>query len=120
MPANISAKKMNLKLQKIKLELLQSILVIMNENHLDSLYISDIDMGCSPIIQEDDFDENNTYTLDKISLLPDNRISFDGSSSFANYTWVGENIPTDALVGILEFLKDHLEEIKEYAKTEEE
>ena len=111
---------MSSKLQQIRSESIKSILCILSDNHLWSLRISDIDMGCSPILQEDVFDENNTYTLDEIRLMPYGSIAFDGSNCSDNFTWTEDNISTDALIGIEEFLKEHIYDIKEYAETEED
>jgi len=111
---------MNSKLQKIRSESINSILDILSENKLGSLHIYDIDAGCSPILQEDAFDDNNTYTLDEIRLMPNGSIVFDGSNCSDNFTWTEDNISTDALIGIEEFLEEHIYDIKEYAETEED
>ena len=111
---------MGSKLQKIRSESINAIRDILAENHLGSLRMYDLDAGCSPIVQEDTFDDNDTYTLDEIRILNDGCIVFDASSCADNFTWTEDNISTDALVGIEEFLEEHIEEIKEYAETEED
>ena len=77
----------------------------------------DIDPGSSPILQEDAYDSNNTFTLDSIQKKtihnPQSKVSiitvllFDGSSCFDNYTWTEDTISTDALINIAEYLKDN-------------
>ena len=107
-------KKIRQKLQEMRGEVIDGIREIIDS--VGFLRILDIDEGCSPILQEDSFDGNNTYTLDRIYIEND-KLCFDGSSSYANYTWNQDNLDVIMLIGILEFLEDHeneVEELKEY------
>ncbi len=107
------------RLQRFRKELLDEIKSTLEKHNLEELYISDIDEGCSPIIDEDKWEEDNTYTLDSITLT-DGRLSFDGSNCFSNYSWSETTISTDALIGIVDFLDNHAEKIKELASTDDE
>lgn len=84
----------------------------------DEIRICDIDEGCSPILQEDEYDENNTYTLDKV-YLHNGILYLDGSSSYANFTWRQDNIGIEILAGVLDFLQEHDEEIDELKEVED-
>ena len=80
--------------------------------HNDEIRICDIDEGSSPILQEDEFDVNNTYTLDEV-YLRDGIVYLDGSNSYTNFTWRQDNIGIEILAGVLDFLQEHEEEIDE-------
>lgn len=102
------------KIQEIREKLIAQINDWLDSHELDEVYAIDIDEGCSPIIQEDSEDENNTYTLDMISRKKITTrageftiLLFDGGSSHANYTWTEDEISTDALADIAEFLEEY-------------
>lgn len=101
------------RLNQLRAEVVKDIYRIVSATELGNILISEIDEGCSPIIDEDEYDENNTYTLDYVYIEND-RLFFDGSSSYANYTWNQDNLSVDALCNVLEFLEDHEEKIKEF------
>lgn len=105
-----------------KLNELRDEIVAHIKNIVDSvggeLYITDISEGNSPILQEDAYDENNTYTLDKLEIHF-GKLLLDGSSSYANFTWTEDNLSIDALVGVAEFLDDYEVEIEELKEEEE-
>lgn len=99
-------------LKELRAKIVGQIIEIVTAIDGDELYIVDIDEGCSPILQEDEFDENNTYTLDKV-YVEQGELYLDGSSSYANFTWRGSNLHIEALEDVLEFLKEHEDQIKE-------
>lgn len=102
---------MGKKLAEIREEALKSIRVSMGA--LCRLEMVDIDEGSSPIVNEDRFDSNLTTTLDSIVLDDDGHLVFYHSSSIEN-GWLAENeISTDALVEIAEFLEENNERIQE-------
>ena len=105
---------MKTKIREIREKLIAEILDWLDSHELDEVYAIDIDEGSSPIIQEDIEDENNTYTLDKVSRKKITTragefaiLLFDGSSSHADYTWTEDEISTDALADIAEFLEEY-------------
>lgn len=99
-------------LTEFRNKIASQIKAIILSTHNDEIRIYDIDEGCSPILQDDEYDENNTYTLDKV-YLRDGIVYLDGSSSYANFTWRQDNIDIETLAGVLEFLQEHDDEIKE-------
>ena len=99
-------------LTELRNKIASQIKAIILSTHNDEIRIYDIDEGCSPILQEDEFDENNTYTLDKV-YLRNGIVYLDGSSSHANFTWRQDSIGIEILAGILDFLQEHEEEIEE-------
>lgn len=96
-------------LKEIRTELVDEIVAIVRKAG-GEIYISDIDEGTSPILKDDVCDGNNTYFLDKVEVTEDG-LSIDGSSAYANFSWTGNNLPIEALEGVLVFLKEHEEEL---------
>lgn len=77
------------------------------------LEMVDIDEGNSPIVNEDRYDENLTTTLDRIEQDENGNLTFYHSSACSN-GWLREDeMPTDALIDIAEFLEEHKEQIQE-------
>lgn len=99
-------------LTELRNKIASQIKAIILSTHNDEIRIYDIDEGCSPILQEDEYDENNTYTLDKV-YLHDGILYLDGSSSYANFTWRQDNICIETLADVLDFLQEHVEKINE-------
>ena len=97
-------------LTELRNKIASQIKAIILSTHNDEIRIYDIDEGCSPILQEDEYDENNTYTLDKV-YLHDGIVYLDGSSSYASFTWRQDNINIETLAGVLDFLQEHVEDI---------
>ena len=102
---------MNRKIVELRNEAIKSIKVSMGV--LNCLEMVDIDEGNSPIVCEDRYDENLTTTLDRIVQEEDGRLTFYHSSSCSNGWLTEDEIPTDALVEIAEFLEEHKEQIQE-------
>ena len=92
---------------------------LMNRHGLDTVYASDIDMISSPIILEDNYDGNNTYTLKYIKLQPDGTLQFRSSSCFAERNDDEDSLPTDVLAGLADWLEDNENALGE-ENTEEE
>ena len=109
---------MNSRLQDVRDSALDSIRMALRGNNIELIEAYDIDPGSSPIIQEDPFDDNNTYTLDRI-ILDGETIYFDGSNASQNCSWNDANIPTDALLDIADYLDMYADEIREYVYGKE-
>lgn len=92
---------------------------ILRSANLNMLTIADLDLDSSPIVQEDTMDENNTFTLDHIIVNHDNTISIDASSAWAdNLSLEEEEMSTDVLLAIADFLQEHEDDIKLLSKEE--
>lgn len=93
------------KLQQIREDIIADIRAILEKHSLDEMDI--ISCGSTPVIwpsaDDQDFD---TYTLDRVYVDRDN-VLVDSSSSDADRTDRAENLGTDTLVNILEFLEDN-------------
>jgi len=73
----------------------------------------DVEEGCSPVVQEDAYDDNMTYTLDSICLDDDGKLSFNASSCANNIFLTEDNISTDVLLNIASWLNNNEQEIIE-------
>jgi hypothetical protein len=102
---------MRTKVQEVRKEAIEKIKKLMGA--LTHLNMVDIDEGSSPIVCEDKFDSNFTTTLDSIEINPNGILVFYHSSSWEN-GWLEENdIPTDALLDVAEYLEDNKSIIEE-------
>lgn len=102
---------MRTKIQEIRNEAINNIKALMGS--LSRLYMTDIDEGSSPIVCENNYDYDLTTTLDSIEQKENGQLTFYHSSSCSN-GWLSENeIPTDALIDIAEFLEERKEQIQE-------
>lgn len=110
--AEIKKRKiMRTKVQEIRKQAIDSIKSSIGL--LSCLEMVDIDEGNSPIVNEDRYDENLTTTLDRIEQDENRNLTFYHSSA-CNNGWLREDeIPTDALIDIAEFLEEHKEQIQE-------
>lgn len=68
-------------------------------------YWSDYDEGCSPVIQEDPFDENNTYTLDSVEV---NGVWASNCSENAFFQW--DSVSIEILEVIYDGMTNYIEE----------
>ena len=100
------------KIELIREGVLSDIKNLLGRYNLTGVNSYDIDEGCSPIIMEDEFDDNNTYVLDFLSIK-NGKLSFEGSNCSGEYIWSEETIPTDALVDISDWLEEHTDELEE-------
>ena len=106
------------KLRELRNKIIKDINARVFSYGIDCIDLMDIGESNSPILVEGRDDEN-TFTLDRINVCKKDGISylsFDGSSSWSNTILFIEEIGTDELDGILEWLEDYDDEIKEYAK----
>lgn len=106
------------KLQQIRDNIIADIRSILEKHSLDEMDVTDC--GSTPVIwpsaDDQDFD---TYTLDRVYLGKDN-VLVDSSSSDAGRTDRAEELGTDTLVNILEFLEDNEELIWQKDEDEED
>ena len=100
------------KIELIREGVLSDIKNLLGRYNLTGVNSYDIDEDCSPIILEDEFDDNNTYVLDFLSIK-DGQLVFEGSNHAGEYIWSEETIPTDALVDISDWLEEHTDELEE-------
>lgn len=106
------------KLQQIRDSIVADIRSILEKHSLDEMDVTDC--GSTPVIwpsaDDQDFD---TYTLDRVYIGKDN-VLVDSSSSDAGRTDRAEELGTDTLVNILEFLEDNEELIWQKDEDEED
>ena len=104
-------------LENIRAKAIQSILDFMASVHMTTLFASDINEGSSPIVQEDNTDDNNTMTLDSVSINEKGRLVFSASNCWTNADFNENNISTDALLNIANWIKENGDD---YEPKEEE
>ena len=102
------------KIRKIREEVVMYITAMFDKFNTDVLPLSfAINSGDFPILRDGDEDEN-TYTLDRITWDGSGHISFDGSSSWDNISLWDYDLDTDTLLEIYEYLEKHYGDIAEY------
>ena len=106
-------------LAEIRKEAIARITNLLKKAGLTRLYISDYSDD-SPIVHEHPYDDNLTYTLDEVALEEGNKLTFYSSSSWENTSDTADQLDTDTLVSIADWMEDDEEEIMELAKEEEE
>lgn len=104
---------------EVRSQAVKTIKDLMNRHSLDTVYASDIDMISSPIILEDNYDGNNTYTLKYIKILSDSTLLFRSSSCFAERNDDEDSIPTDVLAGLADWLEANEDALGEEDSEEE-
>ena len=82
----------------------------------DLLYISDFCEGYSPVMSYG-YDDNDTFTLDSIQKVG-KKLVFSFSSCSSNMDFNEDNLDTDTLLNILEFLIENEEGLKELVEEE--
>ena len=102
------------KLQTLRQETIGAIVDILRRHKNDD---ADFALSSTPIISEDPLNDYNTYTLDRI-ILQEDSFSVDASSSGDTTDWSAEDLSTDVLINILEWLENYEETI--WAETETE
>ena len=98
---------MNKLLQQVRAQAESTILSIMARNDIRQIPIQEIDVCESPVMYNDPSDVNNTMTLDFIEFDNRGKLVFGASSCRENRTWNIDDVPTDALVEVAEYLKQH-------------
>lgn len=83
----------------------------------NALMLCDFDFGDSPIVKEDIYDGNLSETLDTIILDEKGNLQFHCGSAYKSSTYTIRDIDTDTLVGIADWLEDHIDE-EEWAGEE--
>ena len=111
---------MRKKLNEIRETAIAIITAIMHKAGVDTICTYDFAGGDSPIVHEDPFDDNNSYTLDAIKLEEDGSLSFESSSCMSNTCDSEENLDAELLVGIAEWIQDYEDEIMEFYTCEVE
>lgn len=95
------------KLQQIREDIISAIKAHLDKHSLDEMDVTDC--GSTPVIWPSADDQDfNTYTLDRVYAGKGN-VLIDSSSSDASRTDRAEELGTDTLVYILEFLEDNEE-----------
>lgn len=109
---------MNKKLNEVRDSMIREIKDIMSKYNVTRIDSCDIDYGGSPIVKADDFDDNNTLVLDAIRIT-EHGLVFTASSCCVDTEYHEDNIPTDALCDIAEFLCDHEDELAELSEEDD-
>ena len=106
-------------LYNIRKSAVQEIESILKKHNLDTLYISDIDTGSAPIIYSDlaGYDAAS-YILDKLYYDDSGNFKATISSCTEELDYTVDELPTDALYNILEYLEDHKDDLVEIDSTE--
>ena len=107
------------KLLELRKEAVSRIKAIMEKVNTDELFICSFSEGESPIIHEDPYDDNNTYTLDRIVLEKDGSLTFESSSCCRNAEDDEGDLDLELLIGVAEWVEDKEDAIIE-AYSEEE
>lgn len=102
------------KLNEIRQEAIDCIKKLMTKHRIQTVEAYDIDEGSSPIVDENGSDGNLTFTLDRVTLK-DGSLEFEASNCCENHTWDEDDISTDALVGISEWLEENEKTLEELA-----
>ncbi len=99
--------KKNKTLQQLREQAMKDIVAIMKKHNTDNLMIV---TGDTPVLKDDPYDNNLTYTLDGIGIHDEEIVLF-GSNCCHSAEWLPDNLGTDDLVFIAEWLEDNEEEI---------
>jgi hypothetical protein len=92
---------------------------MLQSHGLDLVLASDIDPGSSPVVLEDPYDANDTFTLDAIRI-EDGRLEFDASNCSQNVTYTEDNIPTDAILDIADWLEENEDALRAVSDPDDE
>ena len=91
------------------------------DTKLARIEVSEIAMGDSPVLINNVNDDKSIFTLDRIDVSRKadggEIVWFDGSSAYRNTSLTIDEIGTDELAGILEWLELYEEEIDELAEN---
>ena len=105
-------------LDKARREALGKIKSILTLANTDHLYISDFSESESPIVHEDKFDDNFTYTLDEIERDKCGDILFHSSSSDGNTFDSPSDLDCETLCGIADWLSERMNAILDFYSPE--
>lgn len=102
-------KQLRTDLRHIRTEAAGTIVDILKRNRDKD---ADFCLGSTPVISEDPYDDNNTYTLDRVELTEDGEgFTVDASSCSSSMTVRQQDLPLDTLIEIGEFLQENEENI---------
>lgn len=110
----------NKKLAEIRKEAVNKIKELLKKHKISRLEAVDIAGGDSPILQDDYDDGDRAFTLDRIILDTWDNLTFEGSSAYDNIDFNTDNISTDALLDIQDWLENYEGELKGLGLTEEQ
>ena len=101
-------------LLKIRKQLIDQIAGMVKKHANDpddkSIEVDDLTKGRAPVVFKDHLEGNNTEVLEKITI-EDGRLIFDSSSASGNQNrWNEDNIATDSLCDIVDFLQKYTQE----------
>ena len=94
-------------LTKIREDAISTIKRLVEKYGEGKIYTFDISESESPIVREDPYDSNLTYTLDNVEVLSNGNIIFSASNCFDCADFSDDILDTDTLVGIAEWLEDN-------------
>lgn len=97
-------------IQKIRKDACDKIKAILKKHNVEEVYASDICETCTPVIEKHPFDDNFTKTLDYISI-EDNSLLFEASDCEENAYYNEDEIDTDALVSVAQWLEEREDEL---------
>lgn len=83
---------------------------LLKRHGLDAVSVSDLDVCCVPVIQSDPYDDNNSFTLDKI-IVRNGDLVFAVSSCCSEHEIKEDDIDTDALLYVLEWLEENEDDL---------
>lgn len=110
---------MRKKLQQLRQEALAAIRALFARYNLEIIYASDLDAGSSPVVRVDPVDADLSFTLDRVSVYG-NLVFIDASSCFDNLCLKDDEIGTDLLVDIVEWLEEHEDVLKESVEDDDQ
>ena len=92
---------------------------MLQSHGLDLVLASDIDPGSSPVVLEHPNDANNTFTLDAVGIVG-SKLKFDASSCSQSAIYTEDDIPTDALLDIADWLEDNEDALRELSEPDDD
>ena len=110
------------RLYALKREFVNAISDFLNKHKITNLYTGDVGYGSdSPVMVEDFYDSDMTYTLDSIEVHQDTgSIEVNMSSAYDSTSAWLDDLATDTLATLLQWLTDYEEDIVESLNEVEE
>lgn len=96
---------------KLAIEAEEYIKQLLTDCKIHHLVMKGITSGCTPYIFEDTNDDEYSYALVRITL-ENGSLSFIGSNSIDTAVWHTNQIPTDKICAIADFIKSHEDYIR--------
>ena len=104
-------------IQMIRRSILDAIKGILVSHGVTGVLASDLDGGSAPVIRDDQLDANDSFILDSVTLR-DGSLSFAASSCWREVVLDEEDMDTDALCDILDWLRSHEDALPEKENTD--